>query len=351
MKEDDPNLEQYLENKDEIPTLEKVVQSLKQFVEKSKIIKNGKLEDLGPKPRSLQYFGYFSLVALLRIHVLVCDFDSALKAIEPIDFKRLSVFTKSFPCLFNLFYYAGFAYLMCKRYRESVKLFELILSSFIKYRQFYSKSFQYEAMNKQAEKSLLLLGIALVFYPTNIDETVAANLKEKFSEKLDKINKYDLHTFNESFSYGCPKLIIPIKDENHFHTLGYELNPMESVLQQREILSHEFARIQQLNNLTGVLKLYDNIKQDKLAKVLKITPDGLKDLITLYQGRNNSVLKDVPFEQTILKKLLESVQSLDFKINGDTISVNSTSTKVNFTKLFTRYIKKAEEITHDMEHL
>jgi len=206
-------------------------------------------------------------------------------------------------------------------------------------------------MSKTAEKSLLLLGIALVFYPCPIDENVAANLKEKFSDKLDKINKYDINTFNESFSYGCPKLIVPIRDVEHFKNFGFDINVMESVNQQREALAQEFAKIQQLNNLSGVLKLYDTIKLDKLAKVLDVSQDQLKSLITLYQQRINAPLRDSPFEQTVIKKLLESVQSLDFVIEGGEVKVHNKATKPNFSKIFYKNIHKIEEITHDIQTL
>ncbi len=206
-------------------------------------------------------------------------------------------------------------------------------------------------MGKTAEKSLLLLGIALVFYPVPIDENVAANLREKFSDKLDKINRYDINTFNESFSYGCPKLIVPIKDVEHFKNFGFDINPSEAVIQQREQLSHEFAKIQQLNNLSGVLKLYDTIKVEKLAKVLDVNQDQLKSLIALYQQRINAPLKNAPFEQTIVKKLLETVQSLDFVIEGGEVKVHNKATKPNFSKIFYKNIHKIDEITRDIQTL
>lgn len=139
MKEGDEHLEVLLDDLDNVWTLDRVTDVFKKFIEKSKVIKNGKLEDLAPQNKTLQYFGYFSIVCLCRLYVLVTEYDNALKAIESIEFKKLNIFAKAFPCLITLFYYAGFAYLMSKRYRESVKLFEVILSCFIKYKQFYSK--------------------------------------------------------------------------------------------------------------------------------------------------------------------------------------------------------------------
>jgi translation initiation factor 3 subunit L len=206
-------------------------------------------------------------------------------------------------------------------------------------------------MTRQAEKTLLLLGIALVFYPVNIDENVMANLREKFGDKLEKLQKYDLSTFQDTFTHGCPKFIVPIKDLEHFKNFGYDLDITDIVNKQRDLLSQEFSKIQQLNNMTGVLKLYDTIKLDKLAKILNVSVADMTNLIQLYQDRNRPPTKDVPFEQTIVKKILESVKSLDFTNENGVLKVNDVSTKPNFNKIFYRNIHKLEEITHDIKNL
>lgn len=141
MREEDSNLDVFLNDLENVGTLEKVTEILNSLITSSGIMKAGKneLEEISSKTGTRQYFGYYSIVCLLRLHVLCCDYSAALKVIEPIDFKKLQIFTKALSCLLTLFYYAGFAYLMSQRYRESVKLFELILSCFSKYKQFYSK--------------------------------------------------------------------------------------------------------------------------------------------------------------------------------------------------------------------
>lgn len=58
------------------------------------------------------YFGFFALVGQLRVNVLIGNYDAAIKSIEFLDFDSLVIFSKAIPAYFNLFYYAGFAYLM-----------------------------------------------------------------------------------------------------------------------------------------------------------------------------------------------------------------------------------------------
>lgn len=123
--------------------LEEIMSILKELIEKSKILrKEGEtyvLEDFGNNTRTIHYFGYFSLVTLLRLNILMGKYEEALQIIDPIDYKRLNIYCKAYACYINLFYYTGFAYLMTGRYQETVKIFEALLSFMNKYKQFYSK--------------------------------------------------------------------------------------------------------------------------------------------------------------------------------------------------------------------
>lgn len=60
-----------------------------------------------------------------------------MNVIQPIDFTKLTLYSKVYACYFTLFYYAGFAYMQAKRYREAAKLFEAILIFFNKYKSYY----------------------------------------------------------------------------------------------------------------------------------------------------------------------------------------------------------------------
>jgi translation initiation factor 3 subunit L len=123
--------------------LEEIHAILRELIEKSQILKKKDdhfyLDDFGNNTRTIHYFGYFSLVTLLRLNILMGKYEEALQIIDPIDYKNLNIYCKAYACYINLFYYAGFAYLMTGRYQETVKIFEALLSFMNKYKQFYSK--------------------------------------------------------------------------------------------------------------------------------------------------------------------------------------------------------------------
>jgi translation initiation factor 3 subunit L len=69
----------------------------------------------------LRCLGYFSLIGLLRVHSLIGDYHTGLAALFPLNlFERRHLFTPKLPaCHISLFYYAGFAYLMLRRYTDA----------------------------------------------------------------------------------------------------------------------------------------------------------------------------------------------------------------------------------------
>ena len=203
-------------------------------------------------------------------------------------------------------------------------------------------------MSKQADKMLNLLAISLKFYQIPLDENVTSLMKEKLGERLEKLSKYDANAFNDLFGYGCPKLTPLIQNTEHFKNFGFDRNITETMNQQRDKLLPEFQKIQQLNNLDGVLRLYSSIKLDKLAKVMRLTLEQLKDLINLYIERNNINVNDNLFEQTIVRKFIETVPKIDLVIENDVIKINETVGKTNFSKIFIKNITKLEEMMQEI---
>lgn len=141
MKEEDPNFQKLSQEKS-LWNLEDVQKILKNLIDKSKILKpkTNIFEDIpSAKLTTLHYFGYYALVCQLRLGVMIGDYNYALKAIEPIDSKRIPIYSKAYAGYTSLFYYVGFCYLMKGRYREAVRIFEVLISFMFKYKQFYSK--------------------------------------------------------------------------------------------------------------------------------------------------------------------------------------------------------------------
>lgn len=97
---------------------------------------------------------------------------------------------------------------------EAIREFNKILIYIFKTKQYHQKSPQYEQILKKNEQMYALLAVSLSLCPqvTLVDETVNSQLREKYGEKMLRMQGYDEDAFtvyDELFSYACPKFITP----------------------------------------------------------------------------------------------------------------------------------------------
>ncbi|EAR99830.2 RNA polymerase I-associated factor PAF67 (macronuclear) [Tetrahymena thermophila SB210] len=343
--------------------LENINENFTSVIQKSQIFEKGVLT-LKEATSTSHYFGFFTLVGQLRLNVLIGNYDAAIKSIENLDFDSLVIFSKAFPAYFNLFYYAGFAYLMTGRYKEAVKVLESVCLMMNKYKAFLTKSSQSENMMKQLEKAVCLFAISLVFYPNKASESTFwqfkdlgiktskqnsqnRNEKERIVDKFDKLQRYDIQTFNELFNYGCPKLIEPIQSLDSFKDITNK-NTSDLIINAKEKLTKEFKVVQNLNNLATVMKLYSKINLQKAASIVNVSKDEFLNLLKQYEKRETSDLLKTPFEQTVLSRFFLPTPILKFDINGDNITINEVVPVKNYTEQYQKLNKKMTEIYSDV---
>lgn len=127
--------------------------------------------DYGNRPL-YRMLGYFSIVCLLRVHVLLGDFTLALKVMENVELSQkvcIAVFlartrmltaltlqatlTRVTACHVSMYYHVGFCYLGLRRYPDAIRTFVSILNFIMRMRQYHTRSYQYD----QASVSLLSL--------------------------------------------------------------------------------------------------------------------------------------------------------------------------------------------------
>lgn len=122
--------------------------------------------------------GYFSLVGLLRVHVLLGDYYQAIKVLDPIEINKKSQYSHIPACQISTSYYVGFSYLMMRRYSDAIRTFSSILLYIQRTKQLYSaRTYQNDQINKQTDQMFHLLAICLVLHPQNIDESLQQVLR------------------------------------------------------------------------------------------------------------------------------------------------------------------------------
>jgi translation initiation factor 3 subunit L len=251
------------------------------------------LEDIageyGSRPLYRQ-LGYFSLIGLLRVHVLLGDFTLALKIIEQVGLGlgvgQKAPFTAPTAAHVSTAYHAGLCYLMLRRVTDAARVFTGCLNWVMRARQYHTRSYQYDQINKTADRMYALLALCNTLAPTRLDDNVMNIVRERYGEQMTRMARGEegVSTFEEIFLYACPKFITangpPYDDPT---ALGLLLNPPTppsptSQSAQNKVLDpthrHLRALTAHLLSLTPVpvlrslLKLYTSLDARKLTGFL-----------------------------------------------------------------------------------
>ncbi|XP_076889301.1 uncharacterized protein LOC143540017 [Bidens hawaiensis] len=132
--------------------------------------------------------GYFSLVALLRLHCLLGNYQAGLDCLRPIDISRQGFHPTLIATHITTIYHYGCANLMLGRYVDALHGFNNILG-------YISKQPLQESPQilDKIEQMYALLAICLSLCPQLqlVDENVYSRLMEKYGEKLWRMQRYN----------------------------------------------------------------------------------------------------------------------------------------------------------------
>jgi len=96
--------------------------------------------------------GYFSIIGLLRLHVLLGDYYLALRMLDNIELNKKGIFNRVTACYITTFYYVGFAYVMMRRYRDAASAFSHILYFISSTKQYHTRSYQYDQVRRKRRR-------------------------------------------------------------------------------------------------------------------------------------------------------------------------------------------------------
>ncbi|KAL5975939.1 hypothetical protein ACLOJK_020268 [Asimina triloba] len=291
----------------------------------------------------LKVLGYFSMVGLLRVHCLLGDYHTGLKCLAPIDISRPGVYTNVIGSHITTIYHYGFANLMLRRYVQAIREFNKVLLYILKTKQYHQKSPQYDQILKKNEQMYALLAICLSLCPQVklIEENVNNQLREKYGEKMARMQRYDDEAYalyDELFSYACPKFITPsapIYDEPlvNYNQDAYRL--------QLKLFLYEVKQQQLLSSVRSFLKLYSTISISKLASYMEVDEPTLRTILMTCKHKTHTVDDD--------GKIISNAD-VDFYVNEDLVHVFETKSPKLYGDYFMRQILKFEEITVEIDN-
>jgi len=216
--------------------------------------------------------GYFSLVGLLRLHSLLGDYHTALRSFENVELNKKGLYSRVPKCQITIFYYVGFAYMMMRRYQDSVRMFAGILTYILRTQPYHTRSSGYDFLIKKKDHLLALLAIVLVLAPQRIDDALHTQLLEKHGEKMVKMQRGDDSVFpvvQELFSIGCPKFVSPVISAPRIQT-AKENSSLDPLKLQMKLFLTEVTQQVLTPFVRSYLKLYSTMPIVKLAAFLNL---------------------------------------------------------------------------------
>jgi len=293
---------------------------------------------------SVRLIGYFALMQLLRMHSLLGDYHLAMKTIALIDFHvEVPLFYQIPACHVTLYYYMGFAYLMLRRYVDSIQTFSNILAFLSKTAGVNSLSYQYDAMAKKQDQMYALLLLALSLSPRPLDEALERYIRDKNADKQARLQRGEELCFEELFSYACPKFVTGALPD--FENSS-DFNANEAHSRQKDAFLAEVKQQQFLPRIGAYMKLYTAITTSKLAALCEMDEDALRDqlMCVMHKTRQRVRKSGAPLDGDV-----QSCSEVEFYLDGDMVHINAQREERPHSEVFLEHILKYQDLLKKME--
>ncbi|RPD65447.1 hypothetical protein L226DRAFT_530970 [Lentinus tigrinus ALCF2SS1-7] len=291
--------------------------------------------------------GYFSIIGLLRVHSLLGDFTLALKVMENVELNQKSPFTRVTACHVTTYYYVGFCYIMLRRYPDAIRAFVSILNFILRMRQYHTRSYQYDQINKTADRMYALFAICNALSPTRVDDNISNIVKERYGEQFSKMSRGEegIPAFEELFLYACPKFISanpPPYDDADLLAAYVEDHPVEPAQRHLSLFLSEVRAQAPVPTLRSFLKLYTSLDAKKLAGFLDADEEEMVQQLMVMKQSSRSVSR--VDEKGLLDGQMISTSDLDFVINDNMVHIAESTVGRRYAGWFIRNTEHAQRV-------
>ncbi|KAJ7678236.1 eukaryotic translation initiation factor 3 subunit 6 [Mycena polygramma] len=313
-----------------------------------------------------RHLGYFSIVGLLRVHVLLGDFTLALKVMESVELNQKSPYTRVTACTVATYYYVGFCYIMLRRYPDAIRTFVSILNWIMRMRQYHTRSYQYDQISKTADRMYALFAICNALSPSRLDDNIANISKERYGEQFAKMVRGQedaIPAFKELFLYACPKFINanapPYDDPAALNALLAPASPDPSSPEFTESLTDPAQRHLSLllsdvgaytpvPTLRSFLKLYTSLGAKKLANFLDADEEEMVQQLMVMKQASRSVTH-VTGGKGLLDGQTASTSDLNFVIDENMVHIAESTVGRRYAGWFIKNTERAQKLYDDLK--
>ena len=285
--------------------------------------------------------GYFAIVGLARVQCLSGEYELSLKTFDAMPDVLHggggSLHARIPGCHVSVNYHVGFAYFMLNRYKDAAKLFNRGISHVERLQMnlrrreagggggtstgAHSPGGRIELLRKKSEQMLSLLSIAVSMscgsgstssggVMRSLDDHTRSILREKYGDKMAKMNNGEVDVFADLFAFTCPKFIATNEIIQSTGSGEYAADPslsynQEAYKKQLAVFMEEVQQRAPLPKLKSYLRLYTTIPVQKLAQMMEVTEDELKKNLEVMQEKSSNVIE---YRREYCKSLLDGVE-------------------------------------------
>ncbi|EJD07900.1 eukaryotic translation initiation factor 3 subunit 6 [Fomitiporia mediterranea MF3/22] len=350
-----------------------VLNVLYSLIQKSKIneyitaTREGKSEEeineiigeYGQKPL-YRMLGYFSIICLLRVHVLLGDFTLALKVMENVELSQKAPLTRVTACHVSTYYHVGFCYLALRRYLDAIRIFVSILNFIMRMRRYHTRSYQYDQINKTADRMYALFALCNSLAPSRLDDNILSTAKERFGDQIARMQNgaatdEALATFEELYIYACPKFIAanPPPYDDPAALASYISEPPQEPAQRHLSLFLSDVRAQaSAPTLRSFLKLYTSLDARKLAGFLDADEEEMvQQMMVLKQcsRRIGRVANSAEGGRGLLDGETITTSDLDFVIDENMVHIVEATIGRRYAGWFIRNTEHAQRVVDGLK--
>lgn len=310
--------------------------------------------DYGSKPL-YRNLGYFSLICLLRVHLLLGDPTLALQTMENVDLSQNALLTKITACHVATYYHVGFAYLSLGRFPDAIKIFVSVLIFFNRMKQYHTRSYQYGSINRQCERMYALLAICTTLSPGPTDEGIMTFVKERYGDQLATIQRGGedaLPVYRELYLGACPKFlsqIAPPYEDAEQLAIWTENSPVDALSRQVDLFISDITPILSVPSMRSFLKLYTSIDAAKVASFLDQDEDDVLEKLMLVKSASRTY-GNSQGKGNLLDGDRLVTNNLDFYIEGSMVQVAETTTNRRYAGFFIRNAEHAQKVFDNIRH-
>lgn len=313
-------------------------------------------DDFAGKPL-YRLFGYFSILGLLRVHVLLGDFTLALAVMDGFDLKAmLSPATRMHAvhaAHVSALYHVGFCYLMLNRWTDAIDVLSRGVSYFYKNRRFTSGADQ---VAKTVDRMLAMIAIAHSFVPSlRLEDWIKSGV-DKFGDGPHRINRGSyasgqsadelLSIYEDLFIRAAPKFVSPTPpaldaaaaaaangDQESESGSNSGASTTDPTKHQLSLFLADIKPLLPAHDMRSFLRLYTTVSTEKLASLLNRNEEEVAQELAVVNGASRCPKWT---EGSLLSGEAEPISDLAFQIEDGNVRISESKRQRQVADYFYR---------------